>query len=58
MAAPHVAGLGAYLLGLEGERSPEELCERIQELSTKGKISGLQTLLTASNLVYNGVEEE
>lgn len=58
MAAPHVAGLGAYLLGLEGERSPKELCERIQELSTKGKVSGLQTLLTANNLVYNGAEGE
>lgn len=55
MAAPLVAGLGAYLLALEGERSPTELCQRMVELSTQGAVSGLQTLLTGSNLAYNGV---
>ena len=55
MAAPLVAGLGAYLLALEGERSPTELCDRMVELSTKDAVSGLQLLLTDNNLAYNGV---
>lgn len=56
MAAPHIAGLGAYLLALEGERSPEDLCDRIRQLSTKGKVSGLQLLLNKNNLAFNGAE--
>lgn len=56
MASPHVAGLGAYLLGLEGAREPGPLCERIRALSTKGKIRALDTLLGLSKnqLAYNG----
>jgi subtilisin family serine protease len=57
MAAPHVAGLGAYLLALEGERDPQDLCKRIQDLSTEGAVSGLQTLLTPNKLIFNGVKE-
>lgn len=53
MATPHVAGLGAYLLGLEGERSAGDLCTRIQELSTKGVV-GLA--LSRNYLAFNGVE--
>lgn len=56
MAAPHIAGLGAYLLALEGERAPEDLCARIRELSGKGKVSGLQLLLTPNNLAFNGAK--
>lgn len=35
MASPHIAGLGAYLIALEGTRSPSALCSRIVSLSTK-----------------------
>lgn len=35
MATPHIAGLAAYLIALEGARSPAALCSRIQSLSTK-----------------------
>jgi len=52
MASPHAAGLGAYLLGLEGSRTPTALCDRIVTLATKNKISGL--LLTANRLAFNG----
>jgi subtilisin family serine protease len=38
MACPHVAGLAAYLISLEGTRSPANLCARIQALSNKGVI--------------------
>lgn len=54
MAAPHVAGLGAYLLALEGKRDPGQLCDRIKALSTKNAISGLQTLATGNRLAFNG----
>lgn len=56
MAAPHVAGLGAYLLALEGKKDPKALCSRIQNLSTKGAISGAQVLLgiTKNYLAFNG----
>lgn len=54
MAAPHVAGLGAYLLGLEGAQDPEALCERIKTLSTKGAISG--AILSGNRLANNGID--
>ena len=38
MATPHIAGLAAYLLALEGTRSPAALCSRIQSLATKNTI--------------------
>ncbi|EAT81068.1 hypothetical protein HBI56_103670 [Parastagonospora nodorum] len=52
MATPHITGLGAYLLGLEGSRNPKALCERIQELSTKNTLSS--ALLSKNYLAYNG----
>lgn len=54
MATPHVAGLGAYLLALEGAKSPTDLCTRISNLSTKNKIKGLGSLLTPNRLAFNG----
>lgn len=56
MATPHVAGLGAYLLGLEGKKSPAALCSRIKNTATKGKIQGLGALLTPNNLAFNGAK--
>jgi subtilisin family serine protease len=49
--SPHIAGLGAYLLALEGPRDPIALCKRIQELSTKNAVAGT---LVKYNLAYNG----
>lgn len=54
MATPHVAGLGAYLLGLEQRRDPAALCKRIQDLSTKNKISN-PGLFTVNYIAFNGV---
>ncbi|KAK7977391.1 subtilisin-like protein [Apiospora saccharicola] len=52
MATPHVTGLGAYLLALEGPRDPIALCERIQELATAGVV---KNSLTPNNLLaFNG----
>lgn len=53
MACPHVAGVGAYLLGMEGSRNGAQLCSRIQELSTKDVISNLKG--EQNRLLYNGV---
>ncbi|KAF2449280.1 subtilisin-like serine protease-like protein PR1A [Karstenula rhodostoma CBS 690.94] len=53
MASPHVAGLGAYLLALEGKKTPAALTTRIQTLSNKNKITSIKSG-TPNYLVYNG----
>jgi subtilisin family serine protease len=53
MATPHITGLGAYLLALEGTRTPAALCTRMQTLSTKGVITGLPSG-TINDLAFNG----
>ncbi|RYO92139.1 hypothetical protein DL762_001797 [Monosporascus cannonballus] len=53
MASPHIAGLGAYLLTLEGSRSPAALCSRIQSLATSGVLRGIPSG-TVNLLAYNG----
>jgi subtilisin family serine protease len=37
MAAPHITGLAAYLIALEGT-PVEKLCARMQQLASKGRI--------------------
>jgi cerevisin len=41
MATPHVAGLAAYLIALEGNRTPAALAQRIKDLSTKSALTGV-----------------
>ncbi|KAJ4359577.1 uncharacterized protein N0V89_000132 [Didymosphaeria variabile] len=53
MASPHVAGLGAYLLALEGKVTPAALTSRITSLSNKNKITGIPSG-TPNYLIYNG----
>ncbi|KAF2682622.1 subtilisin-like protease [Lentithecium fluviatile CBS 122367] len=53
MACPHVAGLAAYLIGLEGPKSPLELCKRIQELALQDVIEDVGTG-SPNLLAYNG----
>jgi subtilisin family serine protease len=53
MASPHIAGLGAYLLTLEGPRTPAALCSRIQTLSTKNALAGVPSG-TVNYLAFNG----
>ena len=53
MATPHVAGLAAYLLGLEGKMAPDVLAARIQTLSLKNKITGVPSG-TNNYLAFNG----
>lgn len=53
MASPHVAGLAAYLIALEGLSSPSAIANRIIGLSTTGVVvspgSG-----SPNRLIYNG----
>ncbi|KAI1641176.1 protease [Biscogniauxia mediterranea] len=54
MATPHITGLGAYLLALEGERDPIALCDRIRELGTPNLIPNAMS--AKSNIIaYNGI---
>ncbi|KAF1363022.1 oryzin precursor [Lizonia empirigonia] len=53
MATPHVAGLAAYILGLEGKRTPSALATRLQTLATKNAITGVPSG-TNNYLAFNG----
>lgn len=54
MATPHVAGLAAYLLALEGPCLPQALCERIRSLATLDVIKK-PGLFSPNLLAFNGV---
>ncbi|KAK4628870.1 Subtilisin-like protease 2 [Fulvia fulva] len=53
MATPHIAGLAAYLIALEGARSPAALCSRIQSLSTRNVVVNAGSG-SPNYLAYNG----
>ncbi|KAK4186004.1 putative peptidase [Podospora australis] len=53
MAAPHVAGLASYLLGLLGPQSPEQLCAYIRNTSTPNTITDLPEG-TFNGIAFNG----
>lgn len=55
MAAPHVAGLASYLMALEGPSNPADTCQRIIDLSTKGKLGLLA--LSRDRIAFNGATE-
>lgn len=52
MATPHVAGLAAYLIILEGLSTPAKVVARIQALATSGKITDAES--TNNLIAYNG----
>ncbi|KAK7521300.1 oryzin precursor [Phyllosticta citriasiana] len=56
MAAPHVAGLAAYLTALEGERTPLDLRKRIQQISTKDLVTNIENTSSINDLAYNDNE--
>jgi hypothetical protein len=53
MATPHVAGLAAYILGLEPRMRPTDLAARLLNLATKNVITGLPSG-TKNFLAFNG----
>lgn len=53
MATPHVAGLAAYLIALEGLSTPAAVAARIKALATSGAVTGAG--IGSPNLIaYNG----
>lgn len=52
MAAPHIAGLAAYLIGLDKATSVNA-CDKIKDLATKNAV-GLNPPLTTNSLAFNG----
>jgi len=53
MASPHIAGLGAYLLGLLGPKTPAALCTYIQTTSRKNILTSIPSG-TVNYLAFNG----
>lgn len=53
MASPHIAGLAAYLLTFEGQKSPAQLCSYIASTANRGVLSGLPSG-TVNALAFNG----
>lgn len=57
MATPHVVGLCAYLITLEGLKSPREVVQRLKQLAGRDLITGL--IENSPNmLAFNGVSTE
>jgi hypothetical protein len=52
MASPHVAGIGAYFLGLNAA-SPDSLCEYIVSQAQSGAISDVP-MDTENAIIQNG----
>ncbi|KAL1867928.1 hypothetical protein Daus18300_006203 [Diaporthe australafricana] len=53
MASPHIAGLGAYFLSLQGAMTPAALCTYIRTNANSGVITGVPSS-TSNLLAYNG----
>jgi hypothetical protein len=51
-ATAHIAGLGAYFLGVEGPRTPAALCQRIKDVATSNVLTGIPSG-TVNLLAYN-----
>jgi subtilisin family serine protease len=54
MASPHIAGLGAYLMGLKGKQAPAALCNLIKSTATTGAIKGIPGVDTQNRIAFNG----
>jgi hypothetical protein len=57
MAAPHVAGLGAYLNSKNGKTNPLTMCTNIKNTATANALTGLTGSGQSGNpnlLSYNG----
>ncbi|CEL62618.1 Subtilisin-like protease CPC735_031240 OS=Coccidioides posadasii (strain C735) GN=CPC735_031240 PE=3 SV=1 [Rhizoctonia solani AG-1 IB] len=53
MAAPHVAGLIAYLLATEGRRTPQNMLARVKHLAPDGVLKGIPSD-TRNEIIWNG----
>ncbi|KAA8911644.1 uncleaved alkaline protease [Sphaerosporella brunnea] len=55
MATPHVVGLAAYLIALEGLSSPAQVAQRILALAVNGIVNNPGPS-TVSSLIFNGAD--
>ncbi|CCX30906.1 putative alkaline protease 1 [Pyronema domesticum] len=55
MATPHISGLAAYLIGLEGLTTPAAVVKRIKDLSVSGVVTNAG-VGSVDSLAYNGVK--
>ena len=46
MATPHIAGLIAYLIGLQGNITPAAMSTNLKSLSLKGVLTEIRQLLS------------
>ncbi|KAG9096267.1 subtilisin-like serine protease [Ceratobasidium sp. 370] len=53
MATPHVSGLIAYLLAVEGRRTPANMLARIKQLAPDGILAGIPAG-TRNEIIWNG----
>ncbi|KAH9897423.1 subtilisin-like protein [Xylariomycetidae sp. FL2044] len=53
MATPHIAGLGAYLLALQGSKTPAALCSYIASTANSGVLTSIPSG-TVNLLAFNG----
>lgn len=54
-SAPYVSGMVAYLIGLEGPRTPIDMWKRLERLSQKNKVAEPER--TPNRFLYNGIKE-
>lgn len=60
MAAPHVAGLAAYLGALSGAMTPSAMRSKIQDLATSGAVTfpiAVRNGGTPNKLAFNGIAQ-
>lgn len=53
MAAPHVAGLIAYLIKAEGNLSTDDMSDKLKELALEGVLSDIREYLWYKMLLNN-----
>ncbi|KAF8606970.1 peptidase 1 [Ceratobasidium sp. AG-I] len=56
MATPHVAGLIAYLLAVEGRRTPANMLARVKKLAPDGILKGIPKD-TRNEMIWNGAKK-
>lgn len=54
MAAPHVAGMVAYLAAKDGQKPDGDWCEKLRQLATPDVITGFNDD-TVNLLLYSGI---
>lgn len=54
MACPHVTGVAAYLMRLEGLKTPKQVCIRLRKLAVKNVVKNIGSPDTPNLFLFNG----